>query len=107
MSRDVKDRLELFAERNVNVIRAALNMDQVKYYNPPENPAKMSDSRALSYVSDYGYSSWELDALEPSVLASIVRNQVENLMDINMRNLLIKKQEDERKDLIRLAKNYL
>lgn len=58
------------------VARVALNMDQVQEYNPPPNPAKITDSRANSYIDQFGEESWELDALEPSLLAQLVEEQV-------------------------------
>lgn len=81
MSRDVEDRLEQFSRGTVYVNRLALNMDQIEQYGPPENPAKLSDSRSRAYVEQYGESSWELDALEPTVLAALVRDAVADLRD--------------------------
>jgi hypothetical protein len=66
---------------SVEVRRIALNMDQINQYQPPPNPAKMSDSRAHGYVEQYGHKSWELDALPPDVLADLVRDNVESLID--------------------------
>lgn len=77
MTRDISDRLALFAGRYVEVRRIALNMDQVVQYNPPPNPAKITDSRALSYIAEYGDESWELDALDPVTLDSLIRAEVE------------------------------
>lgn len=81
MSRDIEDRLSMFAGRPVEVKRIALNMDQVEQYDPPPNPAKFTDSRAEEYVRTYGYESWELDALEPSVLDALVRENLEPYID--------------------------
>lgn len=81
MSRDVENRLSLFAGAPVRVLRIALNMDQVEEYEPPPNPAKLSDSRAPEYVMQYGDDSWELDALEPSVLDALVRTNLEPFID--------------------------
>lgn len=75
MTRDIVDRLELFTG-GVELKRLALNMDQVEEYGPPSNPAKITDSRAQGYISVYGTESWELDALEPNVLAALVRDFV-------------------------------
>lgn len=66
MSRDIRERLELFGVNYLTFERLALNYDQIQAYNPPPNPAKLTDSRSSGYVSRYGVSSWELDALEPS-----------------------------------------
>jgi len=81
MTRDLQDRLELFCGLAVDIKRLALNMDQVEEYAPPENPAKLSDTRSQKYISIYGYSSWELDALEPRVLANLVYDFVEIYKD--------------------------
>lgn len=81
MSRDVQERLTMFARCEVEVRRLALNIDQVERLGLPENPAKMSDSRAEEYVARFGYSSWELDALEPRYLADLVRSAVEEVRD--------------------------
>lgn len=106
MSRDVKDRLDLFTGYDVQVQRVALNMDQVEALNPPENPAKISDSRANSYIAQFGHSSWELDAIEPAQLAQIVQTAVSNIMDLHKFEADRKKQEAERKKLLKFAKKY-
>ncbi len=76
MTYDSEKRLSLFARERIQVERLALNMDQVELYNPPPNPTKLTDSRAKSYVSQFGSSSWELDALEPAVLAELIVTNV-------------------------------
>lgn len=81
MSRDILDRLELFTAHKVHVERVALNMDQVRQYNPPPDPAKVTDSRFASYQQLYGDHSWELDALEPEVLVSLVLDEVAKYRD--------------------------
>jgi hypothetical protein len=79
MTRDIRERLELFAGAHhsdayegIEVRRIALNMDQVEQYDPPPNPAKLSDSRAWDYVREHGSESWELDALEPTVIGELI-----------------------------------
>lgn len=81
MSRDIEERLSLFAETPIEVQRIALNMDQIEQYNPPPNPAKLTDSRGAGYVDLYGTESWELDALEPTVLTDLIRDAVEPYID--------------------------
>ena len=81
MTRDNHVRLSEFAGFPVNVQRIALNIDQVRQYDPPPNPAKLSDSRAADYVDKFGYESWELDALDPSVLQALIRSAVESVRD--------------------------
>lgn len=76
MTRDIQDRMDMFVGGDVDVIRIALNMDQIQQYGPPPNPSKVTDPRAKDYRARYGNESWELDALEPSVMASLVEDAV-------------------------------
>ncbi|MEV4059691.1 hypothetical protein [Nonomuraea dietziae] len=75
MTRDITDRLELFGA-STEVVRIALNMAQVEEYNPPPNPAKLTDSRATGYIREHGRSSWELDALDPATLARLIEEEI-------------------------------
>lgn len=79
MTRDNQHRLSMFAGVNIIVQRLALNMNQIEQYDPPPNPAKMSDSRAEDYVAKYGYSSWELDALEPTIIGNIIKTALDGV----------------------------
>ncbi len=80
MTRDITDRLQLFMG-GVEVKRLALNMEQVEEYDPPPNPAKTTDSRYRAYIAEFGAESWELDALEPAVIAGLIRDAVSGLID--------------------------
>lgn len=81
MTRDNGDRMNLMSFNEVEVRRIALNMDQIDRYNPPPNPAKTTDSRSDDYISQYGETSWELDALEPGVVVELIRREIEPLID--------------------------
>lgn len=78
MSRDIEERLHTFL-CPVEVRRIALNMDQVKKYKPPPNPAKDTDSRFTGYISKYGTKSWELDALDPKVLNNLAQKEIDKI----------------------------
>jgi hypothetical protein len=80
MSRDIADRLALFGT-STTVQRIALNMSQVRQYNPPPNPAKMTDSRTSGYIQQHGTESWELDALNPEVLDGLITDAVQGYRD--------------------------
>lgn len=80
MTRDIRDRLAIFGA-DLELERIALNMDQVEEHEPPPNPAKETDSRFAGYIREYGGESWELDALEPQLLAQLVRTEIENVLD--------------------------
>lgn len=85
MTRDIEERLRMFGRphglRRLEVRRLALNMEQIEQYDPPPNPAKETDSRFTGYQDLYGDESWELDALEPDVLAALVQDEVGDLID--------------------------
>jgi hypothetical protein len=116
MSRDVLDRLNLFINVSLgfqegegdllNVNRVALNMDHIKQLKPPENPAKLTDSRADSYIAKFGRSSWELDAIEPRQLARLVTNAIRAVMDVKKFEKNERKQEQGRNALLKFAKQY-
>lgn len=79
--------------------RIALNMDQIRKYNPPPNPAKMTDSRSTSYVDNFGDESWELDALEPSVITALIEGAVEDLRDEDTWNDAVEIENGHKEDL--------
>lgn len=81
MSRDIKDRLELFTYETFNLQRIALNMEQINELKPPPNPTKLTDSRAKGYIRSYGYESWELDALDPTYIDKLIRREVAQYRD--------------------------
>lgn len=84
MTRDLQERIAMFCRSDawmVTVDRLALNMDQVDDQQPPPNPAKTTDSRFLDYQEKYGSESWELDALAPSFLDSLVTSHIEDHLD--------------------------
>ncbi len=77
MTRDNQDRLDIFMGwQAIKVKRLALNWDQIEEFSPPPNPAKITDSRFAGYAAQYGDESWELDALEPSVMTELIRQHV-------------------------------
>lgn len=72
MTRDIGDRVSTFAQSHLAVERIALNRDQIDRYNPPPNPAKMTDSRYEGYIAEHGKQSWELDALDPTTISELI-----------------------------------
>lgn len=65
----------------ITVRRLALNFDQVRQFNPPPNPAKLTDSRASGYIDRFGSQSWELDALDPTMLGRLIADAIEEYRD--------------------------
>lgn len=106
MSRDIGDRLDMFTESVVEVRRIALNMDQVRQYNPPPNPAKVTDSRSTGYIARFGNESWELDALEPQVLNDLIRAEIEDLWDMDLRDAIIAEEDGVKAQVKKVALNW-
>ena len=104
MSRDIVDRLKIFGV-NVEFKRLALNMDQVKQYNPPPNPAKVTDSRFDTYQELHGDESWELDALDPAVLVALIEGNIIAYRDDDIWNDEVER-ENEAKVRLRKAAHH-
>lgn len=107
MTRDNASRLTMFSRRNVEVKRLALNMDQVEEYDPPPNPAKMTDPRAIDYIQIYGDSSWELDSLSPTMIDALLRDHIIRLRDQDLWDEAISEEEEAKNQLQELSDRWL
>ncbi|HCE4957906.1 TPA: hypothetical protein NGV86_004065 [Vibrio parahaemolyticus] len=96
MTRDNRDRIDLFTRmpQEVEVVRLALNRDQIDQFNPPPNPAKITDSRAKEYIKRFGSTSWELDALEPQVMTEMIQSEIDKYIDERIWNEVANEQKD-------------
>lgn len=103
MTRDNINRLRDIFGGDVEVKRLALNMDQIEEYDPPPNPAKITDSRFEAYADEYGTSSWELDALEPSVINRVITEAVAELRDDYLYESAKIEQEEDRARLFEIV----
>ena len=101
MVRDIQDRLNEFGA-DVEIKLIGLTMAQIKKYNPPTNPAKITDPRARWYIGEYGNKSWEVDALNPKILNTLVKNNVEKFIDMDLFNKMINQEEKDKKKLKRM-----
>lgn len=106
MTRDIQERLEMFGA-DVYVKRVALTMNQVNTYNPPPNPAKITDSRCGKYIDQYGEESWELDALEPQMLVNLITSEVTALRDDEIYQAVCDREKQEKEELQKLADHYV
>lgn len=113
MVRDIRERLKEFVFSGENYIEEepgmleveplALNMQQVRQYNLPPNPAKQTDPRSKWYVEKYGETSWELDALKPQVLKKLAEDGILNFMDEDKYGAWIQREKHEKKALTDFA----
>jgi hypothetical protein len=81
MTRHVQETVSTFVGQQINVVRIALNMDQVEAGGYPPNPAKLSDSRATAYIDRFGYESWELDVFTPDEMQDIIAKAILPIRD--------------------------
>jgi hypothetical protein len=108
MSRDIEDRLGEFLayDTRLEVRRIALTMDQVREYDPPPNPAKMSDSRGTGYVERYGTQSWELDALDPTTLVALINEHVDAERDQDLWDTRVAQEGLDRAQMQTLSRRW-
>lgn len=91
----------------LSVRRIALNYNQVEQYNPPPNPAKSTDARFQKYVRETGLrESWELDALDPSVLAALIQAHIDDLRDDDVWDESTDKMNTEKGLLAKVSRNW-
>jgi hypothetical protein len=110
MSEDIEARLKLFLEKRAHLLevnRIALNYDQIEQYNPPPNPAKLSDPRAAAYIDEFGDESWELDALDPKTIAALIRDAVKAVRDEDAWSQAVTIELGERKKMRAISENYI
>lgn len=124
MTRDNIERLELYSglyhsryyseyhpkedigEYEFSLQRIALNYDQVEQYNPPPNPAKLSDSRASGYVDKFGYQSWELDALDPDILVDMIQDKINGYKDFDKWEEMLNLENEYKAKLKYVSENW-
>ena len=104
MTRDLEARLNLFVQRATwRVERIALTTEEVQKFHLPANPAKVTDSRYSKYQQKYGQNSWELDALDPSILDQLVRGAIGIVLDSKAWKSACRREQKGRRVLLRLA----
>jgi hypothetical protein len=127
MSRDIQDRLTTFLAGDMartgrrsrmpwlsaddgapwlEVRRIALTMEQVEQYDPPPNPAKLTDSRAESYIAEHGDESWELDALAPPVIDALISAEIDGIRDLRLFQEVADQEAAEREELTTAARRW-
>ncbi len=106
MTRDIQERLSMFAKNDIEVKRVALNMDQIIDLNAPPNPAKITDSRAKNYIRQFGNESWELDAIEPPQMAQLVRDEIGIYLDADSWDVAQAKEDSYKENLQLTAENF-
>jgi hypothetical protein len=96
IDRDFLARTEVFDE----VVRVALNANQVRRYKLPEQMGKATDSRARGFVERHGrLVQVELDALPPDVLRGLFQDAIDPHWDTSEYERVLGRETDERATL--------
>lgn len=109
MSRDNENRLRMFAQEygdDFAFLRIALTKEQVDQYNPPPNPAKLTDTRSTGYIELYGDESWELDALDPTVIDGLIRQEIMGIRDEASWDAVVEEEEAARSVMQNISDNW-
>jgi hypothetical protein len=107
MTRDIEFKLWKFSRgKQIEVKRLALNEDQIDEFNPPPNLVKDSDSRSAAYKEDYGDDCWELDALDPAVIADLIEAELEAMINGDEWSKAQAREEESRELLGQVAERW-
>jgi len=103
IERDLGKRLGRYGVADFNVIRIALTKEQIALYNLPPKPedaatlAKLErDPRTKTYGMEY---ACELDALEPTILQTLIETNIRDRINIDKWNEVLNKIREERETL--------
>jgi len=106
MLRDIQSRLEEFGLSVFEIKHIGLTKEQIEKYNPPPNPAKITDPRAAWYISQHGETSWEVDALNPDVLNKLIKKNIEDLIDMDLFEKQLQQEIKDKKELEKYMKKF-
>lgn len=99
-------RMKYLSENWFEVVPIGLTMDQIEEYNPPPNPAKITDPRAKDYIAEYGGVSWEVDALPPDVMTRILDDAILENMDVDIFNAVVAQEKRGIAHIKQFANSY-
>lgn len=61
-----------------------MTWDQVERFSLPSIKLKPRSQKYDEYVARFGNNAWELDALEPDFIPTLIKNELESTMDMNL-----------------------
>lgn len=101
----VSDRQRMFGA-DVELIRIGLTREQIERYNPPPAPVKEKDTRAKGFIKEHGEHVWELDALDPQIIADLYAKKIETLTDFDLMREAEQREKHEQGQLFSLYQNW-
>jgi hypothetical protein len=99
-------KIKFFVEQHdlLEIIPIGLTMEQIKKYKLPPNPTKLTDSRSDNYVRKFGKTCWEVDALNPETLTQIVEKNIQEQIDLELFEKILKKEKADKDKLNKFIK---
>lgn len=99
------DEKKAFIKEHFEIIPVGLTIQQIKAYNPPPNPAKITDPRAAWYIKKHGNKSWEVDALKPEIMAQIIREAIVQQMEVDIFNSVVENEQSDIRKIYKIVEN--
>jgi len=87
-------------QANCHLIEVALRPDQIDRYDLVPQPVKKTDSRSSKYRAQHGSGCYELDALPPDILSSMVTVWIQEYIDFDRWNERDAEIEAEREKIV-------
>jgi hypothetical protein len=85
-----------FGVHNIVPVKVALSKNQVEELSlPPQMEAKPKSSRTKKFVEKNGKNVYELEAIPPRVLQTMLRDAIDHVMDINAFNREVDAEKQE------------
>lgn len=107
MTETAEERVSMYARHDIDFRRIALTMPQIEANPIPPNFVKDKDSRTKRYVAEFGTEDcWELDALPPRTVDSIIRAEVEPLIDWEQWDKTLATEEEHRTVLSEIISDW-
>lgn len=106
MRDDIEKRVCAYSRMDIEVRRIALTMEQIEEFDPPPNTTKEKDSRTAAYEAEFGPVCWELDALNPEDMVKLIRSEVEALIDPDIWEESMAREQEERIKLERVRDKW-
>ena len=101
--------LSVFMKDNISKMifrRVALMPLQARELNLLPFPVKATDTRHRKYVEKYGDTCWEVDALTPEQIESLISDEIEQLVIPEYREHVLALENADREMLVKVAQRW-
>lgn len=100
--------ITILNEDEIVAVKVALREEQVRALRlPPQMKAKETSSRCKKFVQKYGEDVYELEAVPPVELQSILREAIDSVIDVDAFNAEIEREKQDAADLERIRQRLM